>query len=96
MAEIITVYVSDVEEKLGFEPDTIETLTSGESLLDFDEIDLHDLYMLVCQDCKKQIPLDIVEFTYFESQVGNEDDFVCEGCADVRIFSEFDSNTMSH
>lgn len=96
MAEIITVYVSDVEEDPGFEPDTIETLTSGESLLDFDEIDLHDLYMLVCQDCKKQIPLDIVEFMYFESQVDSEDDFVCESCADSRVFSEFDTDTRSH
>jgi hypothetical protein len=95
MAEIITVYSSDVEE-LDFEPDTIETLAQEESLLDFDEIDLKDLYMLVCPDCKKQIPLDIVEFKYFESQVGDEDDFVCEPCADIRIFSEFDTDARSH
>lgn len=95
MAEIITVYVSDVEE-LDFDPDTIETLIQEESLLDFDEIDLKDLYMLVCPDCKKQIPLDIVEFMYFESQVDSEDDFVCEPCADIRIFSELDTDARSH
>lgn len=78
-----------------FEPDSIETVDS-ESFYDFDEIDLTDLYMLVCQDCKKQIPLDIVEFRYFESQLGDEDDFICENCADVRIFSEFDLSSTSH
>lgn len=96
MSEIINVYKnSGTDSELGFEPDSVE-IVDNSSWEEFDEVDLIDLYMLVCLDCKKQIPLDIVEFKYFESQIDNEDDFVCEKCADVRIFSEFESSPTSH
>lgn len=60
-----------------------------EEILYFDEIEIPNLYMLLCGRCATQIPVDIVDFSYFESETQPDDEFLCELCADIQIFGAY-------